>query len=69
MKFIILTPTNLLRIFILQHTSCWVITKILLRKTETLIDTSEEAGLEINVQKTRYTLLSRHQNAGQNHDL
>jgi hypothetical protein len=34
--------------------------------TETLIDTSKEVGLEINVEKTKYTLLSRRQNKGQN---
>jgi hypothetical protein len=35
--------------------------------TETLIDASKEVGLEINVDKTKYMLLSRHQNVGQNH--
>jgi hypothetical protein len=34
--------------------------------TETLIDASKEVGLEINVEKTRYVLLSRQQNVGQN---
>jgi hypothetical protein len=29
--------------------------------TETLIDASKGVGLEINVEKTRYMLLSRHQ--------
>jgi hypothetical protein len=32
--------------------------------TETLIDASKEVGLEINVDKTKYMLLSRHQNVG-----
>jgi hypothetical protein len=32
--------------------------------TETLIDASKEVGLEINLEKTKYMLLSRHQNAG-----
>jgi hypothetical protein len=36
--------------------------------TETLIDASEEVGLEINVDKAKYMLLSRRQNAGQNRD-
>jgi hypothetical protein len=27
-----------------------------------------EVGLEVNTEKTEYMLLSRHQNAGQNHD-
>jgi hypothetical protein len=36
--------------------------------TETLIDASKEAGLEVNVEKTKYMLVSRDQNAGQNLD-
>jgi hypothetical protein len=35
--------------------------------TETSIDVSKEGGLEINVEKTKYMLLSRCQNAEQNH--
>jgi hypothetical protein len=35
----------------------------------TLIDASKEVGLEINVEKTKYMLLSRHQNVGQNRDI
>jgi hypothetical protein len=30
------------------------------KNTETLIDASKEVGLEINVEKTKYMLLSRH---------
>jgi hypothetical protein len=36
------------------------------KNTETLIDACMEVGLEINVEKTKYRLLSRHQNVGQN---
>jgi hypothetical protein len=36
------------------------------KNTETLIYASKEVGLEIDVEKTKYMLLSRHQNAGQN---
>jgi hypothetical protein len=39
------------------------------KNTETLIDASKEVGLEINVEKTKYMLLSRHQNVGQNQDI
>jgi hypothetical protein len=39
------------------------------KKTGTLIDPSKEVGLEVNAEKTKLTLLSRHQNAGQNHDI
>jgi hypothetical protein len=37
--------------------------------TQTLIDTSKEVGLEVNTEKNKYTLLSRHQNTGQNDDM
>jgi hypothetical protein len=36
------------------------------KNTETLIDASKEVGLEINVNKTKYMLLSRHQNVVMN---
>jgi hypothetical protein len=39
------------------------------KNTETLINASKEVGLEINVEKTKYMLLSRHQNVGQNRDI
>jgi hypothetical protein len=39
------------------------------KNTETLIDASKEVGLEINVDKSKYMLLSRQQNVGQNRDI
>jgi hypothetical protein len=39
------------------------------KNTEALIDASKEVDLEINVEKTRHVLLSRHQNVGQNRDI
>jgi hypothetical protein len=33
------------------------------------MDASKEVGLEINVEKTKYMLLSRRQNVGQNRDI
>jgi hypothetical protein len=39
------------------------------KNTETLIDASRDVGLEINVEKSKYLLLSRNQNAGQNLDI
>jgi hypothetical protein len=40
------------------------------KNTQTLIDASKEVGLKINTEKSKYSymLLSRHLNAGQNHD-
>jgi hypothetical protein len=34
-----------------------------------LLEASKEVGLEVNVQKTKYMLLSRRQNIGQNHGI
>jgi hypothetical protein len=39
------------------------------KNTETLTDASKEVGLEINVEKAKYMLLSRNQNAGQTRDI
>jgi sorting nexin-29 len=44
-------------------------TDIIKKNTETSIDASNELGLQINVVKAKYTLLSRHQNIGQNRDI
>jgi hypothetical protein len=42
---------------------------IIKESTEPLIDASKEVGPEVNAEKTKYMLLSRHQNAGQNHNI
>jgi hypothetical protein len=39
------------------------------KNTETLIDASKEVGLEVNVEKTEYILVSCDQNASQNQDI
>jgi hypothetical protein len=39
------------------------------KNMETLVDVSKEVGLEVNTEKTKYMLLSRHQNAGQSYDI
>jgi hypothetical protein len=39
------------------------------KNTQTLIDANKEVGLEVNTEKTKYMLLSRHHNTGQNHDI
>jgi hypothetical protein len=40
-----------------------------IKNTKTITDASKEVGLEINVDKTKYMLLSRHQNVGQNREI
>jgi hypothetical protein len=42
---------------------------IIKENTEALIHSSKEAGLGVNTEKTKYMLISRHQNAGQNHNI
>jgi hypothetical protein len=39
------------------------------RNTDTLTGASKDDDLEVNTQKAKYMLLSRHQNARQNHDM
>jgi hypothetical protein len=39
------------------------------KKNTNLIDASNDVDLDVNTEKSKYTLLSRHQNAGQNHDI
>jgi hypothetical protein len=45
------------------------ITDTMNRNAETLTGSSKEVGLEINVEKTKYMLVSHHQNAGKNSDI
>jgi hypothetical protein len=37
--------------------------------TETLLGASRDVGLEINAEKTKYMLMSRHPNSGQNQNI
>jgi hypothetical protein len=39
------------------------------RNTQTLTDASTEVDIEVNKEKTKHMLVSRHQNAGKNHDI
>jgi hypothetical protein len=39
------------------------------KNTQTLIDASKEVSLEVSTEKTKYMLLSRHQNSEENHDI
>jgi hypothetical protein len=39
------------------------------KNTHTIIDASKEVGLEVNVEKTKYMLVSRDQNAGQDREI
>jgi hypothetical protein len=51
------------------HISLFPDSDTIKKNTGTLTDTSKEVGLEANTEKTKYMLLSRHQNAGQNHGI
>jgi hypothetical protein len=42
---------------------------IINKNTQTLIDASKGVVLEVNIEKTKYMLVSRDQNAGQNRDI
>jgi hypothetical protein len=37
--------------------------------TETLLEASRAVGLEINAEKTKYMIMSRHTNSGQNQNI
>jgi hypothetical protein len=37
--------------------------------TEALVVASKEIGLEVNAEKTKYIVMARNQNAGQNHNI
>jgi retron-type reverse transcriptase len=39
------------------------------QNTETLLEASRDTGLEINAEKTKYMVMSRHQNSGQNKNI
>jgi hypothetical protein len=39
------------------------------KNTEALVVGSKEIGLEVNAEKTKYMIMSRNQNAGQNHNM
>jgi hypothetical protein len=47
----------------------WEITDTIYKNTENLIDANKEVGLEVKVEKTKYMLVSRDQNADQNWDI
>jgi hypothetical protein len=42
---------------------------MLYKDTESLIDASKEVGLEVNIEKAKYMLVSHDQNAGQNREI
>jgi hypothetical protein len=37
--------------------------------TKTLVEASRDVGLEINAKKTKYMIMSRHPNSGQNQNI
>jgi hypothetical protein len=58
------------------HISCWSVLMMvgdnintIKEKTETLSRASRDVGLEINVEKAKYMIMSRHPNSGQNQNI
>jgi hypothetical protein len=47
----------------------WAEVYILLKNTEVLVIASKEIGLEVNVDKTKYMVMSGDQDAGRSHDI
>jgi len=41
----------------------------IINHTESLLQASRDVGLEVNTENTKYNIMSRHQNAGQTHNL
>jgi len=41
----------------------------LVKNTEALLEASREVGLEVNTEKTKYMVVSGHQNAGHIHNI
>jgi hypothetical protein len=44
-------------------------TNIIKRNTEAFLDICRKIGVEVNTEKTKYMVMSCHQDAGQNHNL
>jgi hypothetical protein len=42
---------------------------IIKEKTETLLEASRDIGIEINAEKTKYMIMSRYPNSGQNQNI
>jgi hypothetical protein len=40
-----------------------------MKNAEDLVISSKEIGLEVNAEKAKYTVMSRNQNAGHNHNI
>jgi hypothetical protein len=41
----------------------------IMKNTEALLEAGRKVGLEVNTEKTKYMVVSHHQNVGQNHNL
>jgi hypothetical protein len=45
------------------------VTVTIKENSETLLEASRDIGLELNAEKTKYMIMSRHQNSGQNQNI
>jgi hypothetical protein len=54
--------------YMLMILICWV-TDVIKENKETLLEASRDVGLEINAEKTKYMIMSHHQNSGQNQNI
>jgi hypothetical protein len=48
---------------------CYFVSWLYLFNTETLLEVSRDVGLEVNAEKTKYMIMSRHPNSGQNQNI
>jgi hypothetical protein len=47
---------------------CLLKTNTMRKNTEALLQASREVGVKVNTEKTKYMVMSHHQNGGHNHN-